>query len=82
MYYLYIVECSDRTLYSGITTNLIRRLKEHNISKRGAKYTRSRRPVKLIYSNKYRSRSSATKAEIKMKKLSRAEKLDLINGHL
>lgn len=78
MYYLYIVECSDQTLYSGITVDLDRRIVEHNSSKLGSKYTRSRRPVKLVYSKKYRSRSAASKAESKIKKLSRQDKLDLL----
>ena len=50
MYYLYILKCSDGTLYTGITVDLKRRVGEHNTSKLGAKYTRSRRPVKLVYS--------------------------------
>lgn len=78
MYYLYIVKCSDKTLYSGITTDLKRRLAEHNSSKLGAKYTRARRPVKLVYSKKYRNRSTASRAEVRIKFLSRAEKLKLI----
>jgi putative endonuclease len=78
MYYLYILKCSDKTLYSGITTDLVRRIKEHNTSKLGAKYTRSRRPVKLVYSKKYRNRSTASKAEAKVKSLSRSEKLKFI----
>jgi putative endonuclease len=78
MYYLYIIKCADKTLYSGITTDLVRRVKEHNTSKLGAKYTRSRRPVKLVYSKKYRTRSTASKAEAKVKSLSRSEKLKFI----
>lgn len=78
MYYLYILKCADNTLYSGITTDLVRRIKEHNSSNLGAKYTRSRRPVKLVYSKNYRNRSVASKAEAKIKKLSRAGKLKLL----
>ena len=78
MYYLYILECADKTLYTGITVDLKRRVNEHNSSKLGAKYTRARRPVKLVYSKKFRDRSAALKAESKMKKLARAEKLKLI----
>ncbi|MFA5128231.1 MAG: GIY-YIG nuclease family protein [Patescibacteria group bacterium] len=78
MYYLYILECQDKTLYTGITVDLARRLREHNSSKLGAKYTRARRPVKLVYSKKFRNRSLASKAESEVKKLSRAEKLKLI----
>lgn len=71
MYHLYILLCSDKTLYTGITTDLKRRLKEHNSSNLGAKYTRSRRPVKLVYSKKFRNRSTASRAESLMKSLSR-----------
>ena len=78
MYYLYILRCQDKTLYSGITVNLDRRLIEHNSSKLGAKYTRARRPVKLVYSKKYHNRSTASKAEVKIKKMTRQEKLNLI----
>lgn len=78
MYYLYLLKCRDKTFYAGITVDLVRRVKEHNFSKLGAKYTRARRPVKLIYSKKYKNRSLASKAEAKIKKLSRAKKLKLI----
>jgi putative endonuclease len=78
MYYLYILECADKSLYTGIATDLERRLEEHNNSALGAKYTRGRRPVKIVYSKKFRNRSLASKAEAKMKMLSREEKLQLI----
>ena len=78
MYYLYILKCADKTLYTGITSDLARRLKEHNFSKKGAKYTRARRPVKLVYSKKFRNRGAALRAEAKLKNLTRAEKLKLI----
>lgn len=80
MYYLYILKCSDKTLYTGITVDLKRRIKEHNTSKLGAKYTSARRPVKLVYSKKFANRSKAQKEESKIKKLSRAEKLKLIRN--
>ncbi|MCZ6631943.1 MAG: GIY-YIG nuclease family protein, partial [bacterium] len=57
-----------------------RRVKEHNSSKRGAKYTRSRRPVKLVYSRRFRNRSNAQKEEARIKSLSRKEKLLMIDG--
>ena len=79
MYYLYIVKCADDTLYTGITTNLEKRIQDHNTSKLGAKYTRARRPVKLVYSKKFKNRSTATQAEFKTKQLSRKEKLELIS---
>jgi putative endonuclease len=78
MYYLYILKCADKTLYTGITTDLKRRVVEHNNSKLGAKYTSSRRPVKLVYSKKFRDRSKASKEEARIKKLRRAQKLELI----
>lgn len=78
MYYLYILQCADQTLYTGIAKDLDKRIKEHNSSQMGAKYTRGRRPVKLVYSQKYPSRSQALKAEHQIKKLSRSEKLNLI----
>ncbi|SFV52260.1 COG2827: putative endonuclease containing a URI domain [hydrothermal vent metagenome] len=79
MYYIYIVKCADDTLYTGIAKNIERRIIEHNSSKKGAKYTRTRRPVKLLYSEKYPDRSSASKREYEIKKrMSRKEKLALI----
>ena len=80
MYYLYILKCADKTLYTGITVDLERRIEEHNDSKLGAKYTRARRPVKLVYSKKFRNRSSASKEENRIKNLSREEKLGLIKN--
>ncbi|MCK4635402.1 MAG: GIY-YIG nuclease family protein [Candidatus Moranbacteria bacterium] len=78
-YYVYILKCSDQTLYTGITTDPKRRIHEHNNSnKLGAKYTRPRRPVKLVYTKKYKTRSEATKEEIRIKKLSRESKKLLI----
>jgi len=79
MYYLYILECADETLYTGITVDLERRLNEHNTSKLGAKYTRTRRPIKLVYAKKFNNRSLASKAEYKLKKLSREAKIKLIH---
>ncbi|HEY0908170.1 MAG TPA: GIY-YIG nuclease family protein [Candidatus Paceibacterota bacterium] len=76
-YFLYLLVCADETLYTGITTDLDRRLDEHNKGKAAAKYTRARRPVRLVYSKKYKDRSSASIAEAAMKKLSREQKLAL-----
>lgn len=77
-YYVYILKCSDATLYTGITTDLSRRVCEHNSSKKGAKYTMLRRPVELIYSEEHKDRSSASKREYAIKKLKREKKLELI----
>ena len=79
MWYLYVVECSDGSLYTGVTTDVQRRLSEHNNTSKGAKYTRSRRPVRLVYYEKHSDRSSACKAEYALKKLSRKKKLELIS---
>jgi putative endonuclease len=74
-----MVQCADKTLYTGIATELERRIEEHNSSNKGAKYTRIRRPVTLVYSEKYPDRSSASKREYEIKKkMSRKEKLKLI----
>lgn len=82
MYYLYILRCSDNTFYTGITTNLERRVKEHNHSSKGAKYTRARRPVSLVYSEEYLDRSKASQREYEIKKkMTRAMKLALIEGY-
>ena len=79
-HYVYILRCSDDTLYTGYTTDLCRRLWEHNNSPRGAKYTRCRRPCKMVYSECYETRSEATRREYQIKCLSRGNKLKLIGG--
>ena len=78
IYYLYIVKCSDDSLYTGITTDVERRVSEHNSSPRAAKYTRSRRPVRLVYSKPIGNRAAASKEEYRVKRLSRKKKLELI----
>ena len=60
-YYVYIVECLDKSLYTGITTDVERRVKEHNASNKGAKYTKSRRPVRLLTAYLIGDRSAASK---------------------
>ena len=96
-YFLYIVECADGSLYTGIAIDVARRLKEHNgeaaatakpaktrrskarrVKGRGARYTASRRPVRLVYQAPFPSRSAAMKAEIWIKRLSRMQKQGLI----
>jgi len=79
IWYVYILECNDATLYTGITNNLENRLHQHNHSKTAAKYTRVRRPVKLVYQEEQENKSEALKREYTIKKLSRIEKLRLIN---
>ncbi len=77
-WFVYILRCADDTLYTGITTDTDRRLNEHNQAKIGAKYTKVRRPVTLVYTEICRSRMEAAKREACIKKLSRQEKMILV----
>lgn len=77
MNYAYLVRCADGTLYAGWTTDLTRRVQAHNAG-RGAKYTRSRRPVALVYYETFGTREEALRREAALKRLSRGEKLALI----
>lgn len=82
-YYVYILRCSDDTLYTGITTDLKRRVNEHNglsVKKIGSKYTAMRRPVKVIYFKKLEDRSKASKEEFRIKKLKKNGKEKLISS--
>jgi len=79
-WFIYILKCSDNTLYTGITNNLEKRIKEHNESKLGAKYTKARRPVVLIYNERYKNRSEASKREIEIKKMTKSEKENFIKS--
>jgi putative endonuclease len=79
-FHVYMLRCSDGTLYCGSTKDLVRRIREHNSSKLGARYTKARRPVELVYSEECDSWSAALKRECALKKLKRAEKLALITG--
>ena len=81
LWYVYMVECVDNTLYTGITTDIDRRISEHNSIGLGAKYTRSRQPVELVYLESCESRSIASKREYAIKKLKKKEKLFLINQY-
>ena len=76
-WYLYVVLCNDTSLYTGITTNINRRIHEHN-SGVGAKYTRGRGPVELVHLRQYKNRSDASKAEAKFKKFRRKKKIQII----
>ena len=78
VYYVYMLECRDGSLYTGIAIDVVRRVKEHNESPRAAKYTRSRRPVKLLRKERFMTRSNAQKREAAIKRLPRKEKLALI----
>ncbi len=74
---VYMVRCRDRSLYTGITTDLDRRLRQHNAG-RASRYTRSRLPVKLVHQEAHRSQSSALKREMAIRKMTRREKLVII----
>lgn len=76
MYRVYILRCEDGSLYTGITTDLERRFNEHRDGKGGA-YTRAHKPTQILYSENHPDRSSASKREAEIKKLSRQQKLDL-----
>ncbi|WP_419176544.1 GIY-YIG nuclease family protein [Desulfosediminicola sp.] len=77
-WFVYILKCSDDSLYTGVTTDLERRTKEHNSPSGGARYTRSRRPVELVYSERCNNRSMACSREYRIKQLTRAQKQLLI----
>lgn len=79
MHYVYIVKCSDNTLYTGYTTSIERRVKTHNSGK-GAKYTRGRLPVTLCYFEKYDNKIDAMRREYRIKRLKRKDKIKLIKG--
>ncbi len=77
--FVYIVECADTTLYVGCTNNIAKRIKEHNTSKRGAHYTKIRRPVELRYVEELDSLAEARAREAQLKRLSRKQKIALIS---
>jgi len=81
MYYVYILECADTTLYTGITTDVARRFKEHH-EKKGAAYTRTHGAKQIVYVEECPDRAAASKREISIKKLSRKEKWALVAGTL
>lgn len=78
MYYLYLLECNNGSIYTGIARDVEKRFKEH-LSGKGANYTRANPPVKIIYTEECIDRSSALKREAEIKRMSREEKLNLIN---
>ena len=79
-WFVYLLRCADGSLYTGITTDIERRIIEHNTSALGAKYTRGRRPVKLVFQENLDSRASASKKEVEIKRLSRKQKESLIKN--
>ena len=79
-WFVYILRCADSTLYTGITTDVDKRIKQHNgADKNGAKYTRQRRPVQLVYQESSDSRSNACKREYSIKSLKKIQKESLID---
>jgi putative endonuclease len=80
MHFVYILECADTSLYIGCTNDIERRLKQHNESKSGARYTKARRPVTLRYAESFATRGDALRRECELKKLTREEKLELVNS--
>ena len=79
MFYVYILECCDKTLYVGATTDLAKRLHAHNNLKSGAHYTKIRRPVTLKYSESFKTLRKARQREAKVKKWTRNKKMELVN---
>ncbi|MCK5196267.1 MAG: GIY-YIG nuclease family protein [Desulfobulbaceae bacterium] len=79
-WYVYMVQCRDGSLYTGIAKDLEKRIKEHNSGSTGAKYTRSRRPVHLVYQEKVPSRSAAAKREYDIKQMTTVKKKLLIGN--
>ncbi len=79
-WYVYLLECRDGTFYTGITTDPRRRLAEHNRGARGARYTRARRPVRLVYRERAPSRAAAARREHELRRLTRADKVLLARG--
>lgn len=78
MHYVYIVKCSDGTYYTGYTNDLKRRIKQHNAGE-GAKYTKGRRPVELVHSEQFETKSEAMKREYEIKQFKRQRKTEIIN---
>ena len=81
MYYLYILRCSDNSLYCGQTKDLQKRIQEHNFDNvKSAKYTKGKRPVKLVYFEKYKTINEVLKREFEIKKLTKEKKEVLVRG--
>ena len=80
-HYIYILQCADDTLYTGYTNDLEKRIWQHNNGKEGAKYTRSRRPCKLVYHEEYDNKADAMKREYVIKKMMKVEKMKLISSY-
>ncbi|HID01617.1 MAG TPA: GIY-YIG nuclease family protein [Desulfobacterales bacterium] len=81
-WFVYLLRCSDTSLYTGITTNISQRLHEHNHNDKGAKYTRGRRPVILVYTEKLSSRSEASKREYQIKQMKKSAKEQMVYDYI
>jgi predicted GIY-YIG superfamily endonuclease len=81
-WFFYVVRCADSSLYAGVSTDVQRRVREHNSGARGAKYTRSRRPVSLAHYERFNDKGDALRREYSFKQLTRAEKLKVIKEGL
>ncbi len=79
-WYVYVLRCNDGSLYTGITTDPQRRMQEHNHSSKGARYTRARRPVELVYVETVECRAAACKREYRIKQMTAGDKLALISA--
>ena len=79
-WFVYILRCSDKTFYTGITTDIERRIKEHNAEKSTTKYTRVRQPLEMVYTESAVTRSTALKREVEIKSYSRKQKIALIDS--
>ena len=79
MRFVYMVRCNDGSLYTGITTDVEKRISDHNSSKLWAKYTKARRPVVLVWTKKVKDKSAAAKLEYRIKEMEKNEKEDLIS---
>lgn len=80
-WYVYILQCNDNSLYTGVTTDPARRIQEHNSGTKGARYTRSRRPLSLVYCEICKDRSDAYRKEYTIKSLPRKDKLELLRNY-
>ena len=79
IFFVYIIKCNDKTLYTGYTNDVVKRFKKHCDGK-GAKYTRNRSPLHLVYFEEYKTKSEAMKREYAIKQLTRKQKMNLIYG--
>ena len=80
-YYVYILECEDGSLYTGISTDPNRRFEEHKSGKLGAKYTKAHKPIKIIYTEHCKNRSEASKREYEIKQMTKAQKIELVQSY-